>query len=448
PLPWTAPLPAAPGSPLNPPPPDGPAPSARSGPVEGGREAPTVGQPTTAALDHAKLQATLDAAHEAGMYGLSSVVRDGGLTWEGVSGVADTATGRPVRPGMPQRVGGITETFVATAVLQQVDQGRVHLDDPIGGYLPDLVPGPRGRQITVRMLLAHTSGIGDYLPAAFPSLADPSASSVDAGRYRRLGARQLAAWGLAAKPTGEPGQTWSFSRTDYVILGLLLEKVTGRPAADHVTAAVIRRAGLRNTYFPGDDPSLRRPHAKMYESLYGAADPARDYSEYDMSWASTAGSLVSTPDDLDHFYRDLLTGRLTSKNALAEMQRTIPVRDAAGRTVLDSGLGLYALNLPCGRFWGYDGAVWGAATQSLTSQDGDRQLTVAMNRTGFQRLDGQGVPIAGPIDTALGAHVVQALCGPSVADTGAGSGGDGGSSSVTTRFLPLTFLAPVPDPRS
>ncbi|WP_245627879.1 serine hydrolase domain-containing protein [Actinomadura oligospora] len=424
PLPWTAPMPAAPGSPLDP----------LRVPDDGTPMIPTVGEPTSSALDHAKLQATLDATHEAGMYGVTSAVRDGGTTWQGAAGVADTATGRPVRTGMRQRVGGVTETFVATAVMQQVDQGRVHLDDAIGGYLPDVVPGPRGRRITVRMLLDHTSGIGDYLPAAFPSLSEPSAESLDANRNRRLSPRRLVDWGLGAKPTGDPGQNWTYSGTDYVILGLLLEKITGRTAADYITAAVIRRSGLRHTYFPGDDPSIRGPHSRMYESLSGVLDQPRDYSEYDMSWSSTAGSLISTADDLNHFYRDLLTGRLTSQDSLAEMKRTVPVKDAGGTTVLDYGLGLYALNLPCGRYWGHDGSVWGAATQSLTSQDGDRQLTVAMNRTGFQSLDGQGVPIAGPIDNALGAHVLQALCGPSDASSA--------GSAATTRFLPLTFLAP------
>ncbi|MFC5181785.1 serine hydrolase domain-containing protein [Actinomadura harenae] len=401
---------------------------------DGVPQIPTVGEPTASALDHAKLQATLDAAHEAGMYGLNSAVQDGGTAWRGASGVADTASGRPVRTDMRQRVGGITETFVATAVLQQVDQGRVHLDDPIGGYLPDVVPGPRGREITVRMLLGHTSGIGDYLSAAFPSLSDPSAESLDAYRNRRLSPRRLVEWGLGAKPTGDPGQNWSHSGTDYVILGLLLEKITGERAADYITASVIRRAGLRDTYFPGDDVGIHGPHPKMYESLFGALDQPRDYSDYNMSWSSTEGSLISTPGDLNHFYRDLLTGRLTSRNSLAEMRKTVPVKDANGQTVLDYGLGIYALNLPCGRFWGHDGSVWGAATQSLTGQDGGRQLTVAMNRTGFQRLDGQGVPITGPIDNALGAHVLQALCGPSDASSA--------TSAATTRFLPLTFVTP------
>ncbi|MFC4910879.1 serine hydrolase domain-containing protein [Actinomadura gamaensis] len=440
PLPWTAPLPAAPGSPLAPAQ-SGAAQSAGAQSAEVQRTQVQDGAGTDVRtapfeLDGAKLQATLDATHQAGMTGLFSAVRDGDASWQGASGVADTATGRPVRADMRQRVGSITKTFVATAVLQQVDRGRVRLDDPIAAYLPDLVPGPRGRQVTVRMLLDHTSGIGDYVPAAFPSLDDPSPASLDANRYRRLSPKQLVAWGLAAKPTGDPGQNWSYSNTNYVILGLLLEKVTGRSATDYITANVIRRAGLRHTYFPGGDPVIHGPHPKMYESLYGVLDPPRDYSEYDMSWASTAGSLVSTADDLNHFYRDLLTGGLTSKDALAEMQKTVPVKDATGQTVLDYGLGIYAVNLPCGRFWGHDGLVWGAATQSLTSQDGARQLTFALNRARYQRLDGQGVPIPDPIDNALGAHALQALCGPSAADSIA--------SGTTTRFLPLGFLTPNP----
>ncbi|MCP2337006.1 serine hydrolase domain-containing protein [Actinomadura rupiterrae] len=424
PLPWTAPMPAAAGSPLAP---------EQGGPTAVRSEP---GQEALDGLDPAKLQATLDATHEAGMPGLSSAARDGETSWQGSSGVADTAAGRPVRPDMRQRVGGITKTFVATAVLQQVDQGRVHLDDPVGGYLPDLVPGQRGRQVTVRMLLNHTSGIGDYMPAAFPSLDDPSAASIDANRYRHLTPQQLVAWGLGAKPAGDPGQTWSYSNTDYVILGLLLEKVTGQRASDYITDNVIRRSGLRHTFFP-NDAAIRAPHPKMYESLHGVLTTPRDYSEYDMSWAFASASLVSTPDDLNHFYRDLLTGKLTSKNALAEMQKTVPVKDAGGRTVLDYGLGVYALNLPCGRFWGHDGTVWGAVTQSLTSQDGTRQLTVAGNRSRYQRLDGEGVPLADPIDNALGSHVIQALCGPS-------DPSDATASATTTRFLPLTFLTPNP----
>ncbi|MFC7585194.1 serine hydrolase domain-containing protein [Nonomuraea antimicrobica] len=119
-------------------------------------------------LDRQALRESLDAVHEAGLYGIYSEVRDQDQTWRGASGVADVDTNRPVRPDMVHRVGSISKTFAAVAILQQVARGTVELDAPIGRYLPDLVPGERGQQVTVRMLLNHTSHLGDYVGPAFP----------------------------------------------------------------------------------------------------------------------------------------------------------------------------------------------------------------------------------------------------------------------------------------
>lgn len=96
---------------------------------------------TAESLDRAALHATLDAVHEAGMYGGYSSVREGAERWTGASGLADVDTRRPVKPGMRHRVGSISKTFTAVAVLQQVERGRIRLDAPIGDYLPDLVEG-------------------------------------------------------------------------------------------------------------------------------------------------------------------------------------------------------------------------------------------------------------------------------------------------------------------
>ncbi|MUN40797.1 serine hydrolase [Actinomadura sp. NEAU-AAG5] len=358
----------------------------------------------------ANLRATLDAVHAAGMYGIFSSVRDGDRRWSGASGVADTATGRPAAAGMRTRVGSITKTFVATAILQQVERGRVVLDAPIGTYLPDLFPGQRGRQVTVRMLLNHTSGIGDYVVNAFPSLADLSPADLDRERFRKVRPEQLVAWGLAAPPTGDPGERWSYSNTNYVIAGLLLEKVTGTKAEEYITREVIRKAGLKHTYFP-TGPYVHGAHPRMYESLYQHVNPPRDYSVFDMSWAWTAGALVSTTDDLNRFYRTLLTGGLVNRLSLAQMQQTVPVKDPDGDVLMKYGLGIYSVNLPCGTFWGHDGAVFGAGTQALSSADGGRQVAFGFNLMKYQRLDADGAPLPDPIDSALGAHVIQALCG-------------------------------------
>ncbi|MFI8087156.1 serine hydrolase domain-containing protein [Streptomyces sp. NPDC086080] len=373
------------------------------------------GPPESTSLDRAELRDALDAVHEAGMYGVFSSVRDGGERWTGAAGVADVDTGRPVTPGMRQRVGSISKTFTAVGLLQQAERGRIRLDAPVSDYLPDLIPGERGRQITVRMLLNHTSGIGDYVAGAFPSLLQGSTASLDEERFRSVHPRELVRLGLTAPATGSPGSVpGTYSNTNYVIAGLLLEKVTGQKAHTYLTRHVIDRAGLRHTYLPRT-PFLRGPHPRMYESFFGLIDPPRDYSVYDMSWAYTAGAVVSTTDDLNRFYRALLGGKLVGEASLDEMTRTVPVSG------LDYGLGIYALDLPCGRFWGHDGAVFGAGTVALSSRDGKRQMAVAQNLMKYQEIGEDGVPLPHPIDHAFAAYVVGALC-PAAPGTETGAG--------------------------
>jgi hypothetical protein len=110
-------------------------------------------------LDPAELNTAIDKVHRAGIPGAFAEVRDSDKVWRGAAGVADVSTGRPVTPDMQHRVGSISKTFTAAAVLQQVETGQIGLDTPIGHYLPRLVPGERGNAITVRMLINHTRGL-------------------------------------------------------------------------------------------------------------------------------------------------------------------------------------------------------------------------------------------------------------------------------------------------
>ncbi|MFJ7154245.1 serine hydrolase domain-containing protein [Streptomyces sp. NPDC101118] len=372
---------------------------------------PAAGHAAAAARPDAEaLRAALDGVHRAGVPGAFAEVRDGARTWRGAAGVADLATGRPVRPGLLHRVGSVTKTFTAAAVMQQAEQGRIRLDDPIGDHLPDLVPGPRGRTVTVRMLLNHTSGIADHLRPAFPSLPG-SAASIDENRFRRFRPAELIGMGLAAAPAGEPGgPVGVYSNTNYLLLGELLERVTGTPAEEYITRNVIARAGLRHTAFPAG-PRIRGPHSRMYESFHGLLDPPRDYSVYDTSYVGPSAGLVSTMEDLDRFYAGLLAGRIVSPASLAEMQRTGPVIALDGSTVR-YGLGLHRLDVPgCGTFWGHDGSAWGAGTVSFTRADGRRQASYAVNLQRWNAVDSTGVPVPHPIDGALAALQREALCG-------------------------------------
>ncbi|MGW4853840.1 serine hydrolase domain-containing protein [Streptomyces sp. NPDC004288] len=374
----------------------------------------------SAGLDPAELQSALDDVHHAGVPGVFAEVRDGERTWHGASGVADVTTGRPVRADMRHRVGSVTKSFTAAAVLQQVERGRVGLDAPIGDHLPGLVPGERGRTITVRMLLNNTSGIPDYLPYAFPflrgfpSLPDVSTESLDDNRFRSFRPAELIAMGLAAPPTGEPGgSTGVYSNTNWLLLGELLAEVTGMPAEECVTRNVIERAGLRHTGFP-TGPHVEGPHSLLYESFYGLIEPPRDYSVYDMSWVGTGAALVSTMADLNRFYALLLGGGIVGPSSLVEMRRTVPVRALDG-SMIRYGLGLHRVDTDHGTFWGHDGTVWGAGTLSLTRADGERQMSVAVNLARWNRPDASGRPQPHPVDGALKALYATATGAPATA---------------------------------
>ncbi|GLY06871.1 MULTISPECIES: serine hydrolase domain-containing protein [Actinoplanes] len=327
----------------------------------------------------AEFQAHLDDIHRAGVPGVIAEIRDGDRTWRGAAGVADLATRRPITPDMRIRVGSLTKTFIAVAVLR----AGIDLDRTIG----DLVPGGRGERITVRMLLNHTSGIPDYLPVAFPSLGGGTPESIDDNRFRHFSPDELITMGL-----GLPEATGGvYSNTNYLLLGQLLQGEKSLVPDD-----------LPHTGFPAG-PEIRGPHPKMYERFFGTIDPPRDYSVYDMSWVGTGAALVSTVEDVNTFYRQLLTGRLVSPADLARMQQTGPVRSFLGETV-DYGLGLHRFTVGGRTFWGHDGTVWGADTLTMSSPDGRRQMTVALNTSRW-------APRPHPIDTALADFTEQAMTG-------------------------------------
>ena len=369
------------------------------------------------ALDPVQLRSAIENVHLAGMPGVFAEVRDGDRIWRGAAGVADVASGRLVTADMRHRVGSITKTFTAAAVLLQVERGHIGLDTPIGHYLPRLVPGERGNAISVRMLLNHTSGLAEYLPyayrslKAFPRLADTTPESLDDNRLTRFHPTELIGMGITAPAVGAPGGTPGvYSNTNYLLLGQLLEQVTGTPAERCITQDVIEPAGLRNTEFPAG-PHVNGPHSRMYEAWFGKIEPPRDYSVYDMSWVGPAASLISTVADLNDFFGMLLAGEVVSRSSLAQMQRTVPVISQEGK-IIDYGPGLHRKNVPGrGIFWGHDGSVWGAGAISMTSADGKRQMSVAVNLQRWNKLTTSGKPQPHPIDNALGILYQVAMSG-------------------------------------
>ncbi|GIJ11042.1 hydrolase [Micromonospora andamanensis] len=352
--------------------------------------------PAAGGLDRAELRAALAAVPEAGVPGVLVAVRDGRRDWRDAAGQAFLSPPRPMQPHLRHRIGSITKTFVATTVLQLVDEGRLGLDDPIGQWLPDTVPGELGTQVSVRMLLNHTSGIGNYTNAMISSYA-----AINQMQVTTYAPADLVATGLAMPPTNAPGEAFSYSNTNYILAGLLIEKITGNDAAAEVQRRILRPLRLSATSFPGDDPRIRGPHSGAYFAPFGV----RDLSEFNMSWGWTAGEMIATTADLNTFFRALLSGDLLSPATLDEMLTGVPfvpeLPEAGGY-----GLGIYSVPTPCGEFWGHDGATFGHLTFSLHSRDGARQVSTGINISHYQ----VGLPDPHPIDTAWNTLLGTAIC--------------------------------------
>ncbi|MDT0310026.1 serine hydrolase domain-containing protein [Streptomyces sp. DSM 44917] len=357
-------------------------------------------------LDPAALRTTLAAVHEAGIHGTYAAATRGEDRWRGAAGVADTRTGRPVTPGMVHRVGSVTKTFTAVAVLRLAETGRIGLDDPVARHLPALEAQGLDPAVTIRMLLNHTSGIADY-----DDLLYPTVESVAEYRHRRFAPEELVRIGLSAPPPGAPGERHSYANTNYILAGLLLERVTGTTAEAFITRHVIRPAGLRHTTLPVS-AAIPGPNARLYEGLYGLLDPPLDVTVYDPSYVWTAGALLSTMEDLTRFYDALFDGELLTPASLDAMLSTVPIETPDGQVLGAYGLGIYPVGLPCGTFWGHDGRVWGSGTQVFAAPDGERQAAIGVTQQGYQSVDeSTGALEPHPADEAIALHLIGALCG-------------------------------------
>ncbi|GAA4706045.1 serine hydrolase domain-containing protein [Phytohabitans rumicis] len=359
-----------------------------------------------------ELTGLLAAETAGGMPGAYAEVRESDQTYRFAVGVADVATGRPARPGAYHRIGGATKTFVGVAILQLAGERLIDLDAPIGRYLPDVVPDERGRHITVRMLLNHTSGLADFtrisLAAEGETVPDGvlfgSLRSIADTATRTISPRALARLGLGLPAVAAPGARWSYSNTGYVLLGLLIERVTRCAYEDVLTRRVLRPLGLRNTFLPRRR-RLPDPHLDAYVPWSDGA--LREFTTYDMSWAWANCDLVSTAADMNRFYRLLLSGHALAPALLREMKATVPMSEQFP-TFAGYGLGLLWLSSQCGRSWGHDGFAIGHNVFTRCTEDGTTAQFTVMENLNFYPTMSPQFP-SHPIDVARARFMVGAM---------------------------------------
>ncbi|MCP3799359.1 beta-lactamase family protein [Allokutzneria sp. A3M-2-11 16] len=315
------------------------------------------------------LQASLDEMTKNGAPGVVAQLRDGDRTWIGRSGFGDLDRRTPVPRDARFRAGSVTKSLVATVVLQLVDEGRLSLDQPV---LED---------ITVRALLNNTSGLPDYL--SDPVFADP----------RVYGGRTFTPDELIEIALRHKGTTgWKYSNTNYVVLGRLVERTTGKPVGEELARRVLRPAGMRSSYLPTTFPRIVGPHATGYY-LHGDITQNPDpqpklepLTEINPSFAWAAYGLLSTTEDLQRFYSALLSGKLLPASLLKEMQQTVPTGNPA---FPGYGLGVERVDLACGAAWGHTGSIPGFMTFTFAREEGRRQFTFSVNAQVLDRSSGK-----------------------------------------------------------
>lgn len=301
-------------------------------------------------------------------------------------GVADTATGAPMETDFHSRIGSVTKTFTATAVLQLVEQNKVGLDDPIAEHL-DGVPG--GDAITVRQLATMRSGLPDYLQN------EEFDNAVAADPTRRFTPEELLGWAFAGPAAFPPGGRYQYSNTNYILLGLLVEKLSGQSLPDYLAEHVLGPLGLSGTIFP-TGAEFPEPHARGYTEPIGGSGPAVDASGWTGSYTWAAGAMISTLADMRVWVPALARGDLLSPALQAERLQSPPAPD------LPAGLG-YGMGVFEAAGWiGHNGSLPGYQTVAMYLPE--RRITVVV------MLNTDITPPGGPQpSTAVGRAITSVL---------------------------------------
>ncbi len=301
-----------------------------------------------------------------------AIIFPDGETWLGVGGSADLDGGRPVTPDTAFAAASITKTFTSAQTMALIQDGLLALDAPVRTYLPDLELDPT---ITVRQLLDHTSGLRDYFEHGKidAALLGDTARRWDEGE----------ALGYVGKPYFKPGRGWHYSNTNYLILGLLAERIGGKPLADQFRARFLGPLGLAHTYYQPTEGPLG-PVAHGYRFATSAKDaPAVDLSDGSpmapftsvVTAAAGAGGMATTAGDLARWARALYAGRALEDSSVVTMVGDVALTERFKPT-LPYGLGVQAIDVGGRPSLGHSGRLLGF--RSLVRWFPEDAVTVAV----------------------------------------------------------------------
>lgn len=285
--------------------------------------------------------------------------------WTHAAGIGNLETGAPVTLDDHVRIASNTKTIVATVVLQLVDEGVIALDDPLEQYVPGV---PNGERITLRQVLGMQAGIADFI--AVPELAAEYAVNpmID---FRP---EQVLAIIRASTPAYEPGAQVAYSNSNYILLGFLIEAVTGQSPATEIQRRIFDPLGMTSSSFPltawMPEPVM---HGYMAENL---GDPLIDVTRSNPNFAWTTGAIISTLADLRTWVVALAEGTLLTPETQQARLETRSLRE--GPIAIAYGLGLLTMN----GLIGHNGGIPGYSSWMLHDLETGATIVVVVNRAG------------------------------------------------------------------
>jgi D-alanyl-D-alanine carboxypeptidase len=277
-------------------------------------------------------------------------------------GVADKDTRAPMKTDFYSRIGSVTKTFTVTAVLQLADQGKLGLDDPIAEFVPDV---PLGNKITLRQLARMQSGLFNYTNSPEfqqAMFADPR---------RPFTPRELLNFAVAQPNQFPPGERLEYCNTNTVLLGLVVQKVSGQPLHSYIQDHILTPLGMSHTSFPTTN-AFPDPHAQGY-TVQTADGKEATATDWDPSWAWAAGAMISTLDDMRIWAPALATGKLLTPQMQAQRLQTV---GSPGMPPQD-GYGLGIFNL--GGWIGHNGSLPGYQTVVVYLPEKRTSLVILTN---------------------------------------------------------------------
>ncbi len=290
------------------------------------------------------------------------VVEDGKAVFTAGQGLADVETKRSITPDTVFRLGSITKQFSAAVMLQLVAEGKVSLDDRLSKFLPDY-PEP-GANATIAQLLNHTVGVQSY--TGIPGFMD------EAHTNKPYTTEQMIALFKELPSPSKPGERWQYNNSGYVLVGAVIEKVTGKPWHVNVEERISRPLGLKSIRYgvmEADTANMAKGYSRDGETVV----PAK---KIHMSVPHAAGALIGTVEDLARWNEALNAGKVIPLELYARM--TAPTALPGGQTE-EYGFGIARRELKGRRALGHGGGIFGFNTDSIYLPDEDIFVAVFAN---------------------------------------------------------------------